>query len=88
MAFELGSNNYYVPRKDRQDRGGGGVLLAVHTDLISLRRRDLENNDNIETVMVEICQTSKNNVIVGVCYRPPSAGIFRANYVNAWRGLK
>ena len=74
MDLELGLNDYYVYRKDRQDRRGGGVLLAVHTDLISVRRRDLENNDNIETVMVEICQTSKD-ILLGVCYRPPSADV-------------
>ena len=75
MDFELGLNDYCVHRKDRQDRRGGGVLLAVHTDLISIRRRDLEYNDNIETVMVEICQKSKDNVLFGVCYRPPSADV-------------
>ena len=75
MDFELGLNDYFVHCKDRQDRRGGGVLLAVHTDLISIRRRDLEYNDNIETVMVEICQKSKDNVLFGVCYRPPSADV-------------
>ena len=49
--------------------------MAVHTDLISIRRRDLEYNNNIETVMVEICQKSKDNVLFGVCYRPPSADV-------------
>ena len=67
-------NDYCVHRKDRQDRRGGGVLLAVHTDLISIRR-DLEYNDNVETVTVEICQKSKDNVLFGVCYRPPSADV-------------
>ena len=49
--------------------------MAVHTDLISIRRRNLEYNDNIETVMVEICQKSNDNVLFGVCYRPPSADV-------------
>ena len=48
--------------------------MVVHTDLISIRR-DLEYNDNVETVMVEICQKSKDNVLFGVCYRPPSADV-------------
>ena len=39
------------------------------------RRRDLEYNDNIETVMVEICQKSNDNVLFGVCYRPPSSDV-------------
>ena len=44
-------------------------------DLISKRRRDLENDDNIDTVMVEVCQKSKDNILFGVCYRPPNAGV-------------
>ena len=48
--------------------------MVVHTDLISIRR-DLEYNDNVETVIVEICQKSKDNVLFGVCYRPPSADV-------------
>ena len=75
MDFELGLNDYFVHRKDRLDRRGGGVLLTVHTDLTSIRRRNLEYNDNTETVMVEICQKSKDNVLFGVCYRPPSVHV-------------
>ena len=75
MDFELGLNDYCVHRKDRQDRRGGGVLLAVHADLLSIRTRDLEYNDNIETIMVESCQKSKDNVLFEVCYRPPSADV-------------
>ena len=75
MDFELGLNDYSIHRKDRQDRKGGGVLLAIHTDLISIRRRDLEIDDKIETVMVEICQQSMDSILFGVCYRPPSADV-------------
>ena len=55
MDFELGLNDYSVHRKDREDRRGGGALLAVHTNLTSITRRDLEINDKFETVMVQIC---------------------------------
>ena len=57
------------------ERANHKTLLAVHTDFILVRRRDLENNDNIETVMVEICQTLKDNILFGVCYRPPSSDV-------------
>ena len=36
MDFELGLNDYSVHRKDREDRRGGGALLAVHTNLTSI----------------------------------------------------
>lgn len=55
IYFELGLNDYYVYCKDRYDCRGGGVYLVVYMDLILVRRRDLENNDNIEIVMVDIC---------------------------------
>ena len=72
MDFELGLKDYSIHRRDRQDRRGGGVLLAVHRNLISIRRRDLETV-GIEIAMVEICQKSKDSVLFGVCYRPPNA---------------
>ena len=34
MDFELGLNNYSIHRWDRQDRRGGGVLLALRRELI------------------------------------------------------
>ena len=71
MDFELGMKDYSIHRRDRQDRRGG-VLLAVHRNLIAIRRSDLEIND-AEIVMVEICQKSKDSVLFGVCYRPPNA---------------
>ena len=72
MDFELGLEDYSIHLRDRQDRRGGGVLLAVHRNLISIRRRDLET-DGTEIAMVEICQKSKDSVLFGVCYRPPNA---------------
>ena len=72
MDFELGLEDYSIHRRDSQDRRGGGVLLAVHRNLISIRRRDLET-DGTEIAMVEICQKSKDSVLFGVCYRPPNA---------------
>ena len=70
--FKLGMKDYSIHRRGRQDRRGGSVLLAVHGDLISIRRSDLEI-DGVELVMVEICQKSKDSVLFGVCYRPPNA---------------
>ena len=72
MDFELGLNNYSVHRSNRQDRKGGGVLLALRRELIAIRRSDLEI-DGAEVVMVEISQRSKDSVLLGVCYRPPTA---------------
>ena len=72
MDFEMGKKNYSIHRRDSEDRRGGGVLLAVHRNLIAIRRSDLEI-DGAEIVMFEICRKSKDSVLFGVCYRPPNA---------------
>ena len=72
MDFELGMKDYSIHRRDRPGRRGGGLLLAVHKNLIAIRRSDLEI-DGVEIAVVEICQKSKDSVLFGVCYRPPNA---------------
>ena len=55
--FELELEQYVIHRKDRQERRGGGVLLAVHRSWISIRRRDLETVRN--------CNGSDSPEIIG-----------------------
>ena len=52
-----------------KNEGVAGVPLAVHRNLIAIRRSDLEI-DGAEIVIIEICQKSKDSVLFGVCYRP------------------
>ena len=43
----LSSNDFNIYRRDRTDRTGGGVLLAVRENILSMRRRDPESKAEI-----------------------------------------
>jgi hypothetical protein len=63
---------YSIFRKDRVERNGGGVLVAVK-DTISVERRfDLEYN-SIELVIVELSQLNNQSIILYTYYRPPGS---------------
>ena len=61
---------YDMHHRDRSDRRGGGVLLAVKNDINAVRRIDLESN--CELVVVEVCPDRGNKFILCGFYRPPS----------------
>lgn len=62
---------YSIFRRDRACKTGGGVLIAVKSDLQAIRRDDLER-DNTEMVAVEIFTSSKS-LILYTFYRPPDS---------------
>ena len=54
METEILDSNYVIFRCDRQQgQRGGGVLLCLKSDFVSVRRRDLEM-DEVEAVVFEI----------------------------------
>ena len=59
---------YSIFRRDRACKAGGGVLIAIKSDLQAIRRDDLER-DNTEMVPVEIFTSSKS-LILYTFYRP------------------
>ncbi|CAB4010566.1 Hypothetical predicted protein [Paramuricea clavata] len=64
---------YSVFRRDRVEKVGGGVLVAVKVNLHATRRPDLERNE-IELVVVELNNTNSKPVILYTFYRPPVSG--------------
>ena len=58
-------------RKDR-DKIGGGVCIYASTELACKRWEDLET-DGLEMIWVEVLNIMKQPLLVGCCYRPPSA---------------
>jgi hypothetical protein len=56
MSAEI-FTGYNIYRKDRPGRSGGGVLIAVKSDIRSSHRKDLER-DNIEFAVVELVKDS------------------------------
>ena len=60
-------------RRDRTDRNGGGVLLAVRKNILSMRREDLESS--AEMLVCELRPESKKKIAVIVFYRPPDSDL-------------
>ena len=64
---------FSIYRKERKSKSGGGVMAFINHDLHVKRRSDLENQ-NVESLWLEICPfKSKRSIIVGSIYRPPSS---------------
>ena len=68
MSAEI-LTGYNIYRKDRPGRTGGGVLIAVKSDIRSSHRKDLER-DNIEFAVVELVKDSTKSVILYTVYLP------------------
>ena len=67
--LELGLAGYTVFRRDRRGRIGGGVAVAVKTNLLPRRRDDLESD--CECLVVQIGVLPARNCLVVTMYRPP-----------------
>ena len=67
---------YTIYRNDRLNNRGGGVLVAIKTNLRSIRRNNLEGR-NCEHVMVEIFPlgSPKLTIDIGIFYRPPNDNV-------------
>ena len=67
--LQLPLQGYEVFRKDRSDRKGGGVMLAVKRDLMPQRRPDLETD--CECIVVQIAVMRGPSCLITTMYRPP-----------------
>ena len=77
----LSENNFKIHRKDRANRIGGGVMLAVKNNILSIRRKDLEN-DQTEMLACEILPKTKKKLLILVFYRPPNTDL---NYMKDFK---
>ena len=63
----------------RQNRMGGGVSLFIQENINFTERNDLNVfNDTMESIFVEIDKSQlscRNNLIVGLIYRPPNSNV-------------
>ena len=67
-------NNYTSIHQSRySDRNGGGTCIFIHNSLIFKKRSDLcVNNNDIESLTIEIINKNTKNIIVNVTYRQPA----------------
>ena len=68
-----------IEHKDRRGEAYGGVGLYVRQNIHYERRTDLES-DNLE-ILWTVVWTKTGKLLIGVCYRPPSA------LINYWDKL-
>ena len=79
LDTEILDSNYIIFRRDRpQQQRGGGVLICVKSDCISVRRRDLEN-ENVEAVVCELRGSNDSKLTLAAFYRPPNMD---SNYLH------
>ena len=69
---ELQIYNFKIERKDRQNKRGGGLLLYIHENVPYKRRIELENNQ-IESVWIEVRFPNSKSFLLNFSYRPPSS---------------
>lgn len=65
---------YSIYRKDRTGKTGGGVLIAVKSEIHTRRRSDLER-DNIELVVIELTKDNSKPIILHSLYHPESGPV-------------
>ena len=82
--FEILPSGYEIYRKDRQNRTGGGVLIAIKASLSSSQPSFAELPSDLEAVMVEIENLKFNKkILIMVCYRPPNDARFVFHLISA-----
>jgi hypothetical protein len=65
-------SGYYIFRRDRIDRAGGGILVAIKADTKSTRCLDLERK-SVELVVVELSRPDSRSFLLYTFYRPPDS---------------
>ena len=73
--FKL-ENYTSIHQARNDDRNGGGTCFFVHNSLTFNKRSDLcVNNNDIESLSIEIMNTNSKNIIVNITYRQPAGNI-------------
>ena len=68
--------NYNSTHQARGDCKGGGVAIYIHKSLYFTVKPDLSiNNNDIESLTIEILSNKKRNTLINALYRPPNGQI-------------
>ena len=68
--------NYNSTHQPKGDRKGGGVSIYIHKTLDFTVKPDLSsNNNNLESLRIEILSGKKRNTLINALYRPPNGQI-------------
>ena len=82
--FEILTTGYDIYKNDRQNRTGGGVLIAIKSSLSSSQVCFADLPSVFEVVMVETENLKfKRKILIMSCYRPPNDARFVTHFINA-----
>ena len=70
---ELALDGYRIMRNDRAHAKGGGCLIYLKEGLTAVIMEELTHTSNTETLWCKINTVSGSNLLLGVCYKSPSA---------------
>ena len=73
----LGLENYLILRKDREGKGGGGVMMLISTRLRIKQRKGMDSN--VEMIVIEVEKEGGEKVSIAVFYIPPPTGVWRGS---------
>ena len=71
LDSEILDTGYTIFRRDRAERKGGGVLIAVKDNLNCRRRSNLETG--LEMLCVELNLACSSKIVISAIYRPPDS---------------
>ena len=69
---EINLQGYTIPRRDRLDKLGGGLLIYSSKELNTIRRDDLEMQE-IDAIWIELVNNYRQPLLIGYIYRPPNS---------------
>ena len=69
---QLMIDGFSIERRDRKEKGGGGVLVYISNNLPFERRRDLETS-GIESLWIQINLPHSKPILFRSLYRPPNS---------------
>ena len=71
LDSEILDTGYTIFRRDRAEREGGGVFIAVKDNLDCRRTSDLETG--LEMLCVELNLACSSKIVISAIYRPPDS---------------
>ena len=69
---DLHIQNYYIIRKDRNNRKGGGILIYIKDNIPVQQRHDL-NVTLLESIWIELTFPKSHSFLLNFVYRPPDS---------------
>ena len=78
-TFEIEIRDYNCVRRDRITGKKGGIVVYVKNGINYIHCKEIED-DNIESIWIEVCFKNQKRILFGFIYRPPSENVMWIEY--------